>query len=372
MLKRISLAVAGGEFVALLGPSGCGKTTLLRAISGFVPVASGRVAVAGREITHEPPDRRGMAMVFQSYALWPHMTTAQNLGYGLKLRRIAKPEIARRVADILTMLKLEGFGERNVTQLSGGQRQRVALGRALAVNPEVLLLDEPLSNLDARIREDVRHEIKAVQAKLGITTIHVTHDREEAMVMADRIAILDAGRIAQPGAPEEVYNRPNSPFIASFMGAGNPRVRARRAGCHHPAAADVYRQHRRQLSDCRHYRADSADPFGGVHAGHRALSQSRRVVQGRRIIAFPGGNSMDATTTEQLMAQLRAVAREAEELLQATADQTGEQIEELRERAKASLAAAREIDAQVRKNPWAAVAIAAGVGLLLGLLLARK
>jgi putative spermidine/putrescine transport system ATP-binding protein len=221
VLKQISLAVAAGEFVALLGPSGCGKTTLLRAISGFVPAGSGSISVAGRDITHEPPDKRGMAMVFQSYALWPHMTTAQNLGYGLKLRQVAKPDIARRVAEILTMLKLDGFGERNVTQLSGGQRQRVALGRALAVSPEVLLLDEPLSNLDARIREDVRHEIKALQAKLGITTIHVTHDREEAMVMADRIAILDAGRIAQIGTPEEVYNRPNSPFIAAFMGAGN-------------------------------------------------------------------------------------------------------------------------------------------------------
>jgi len=221
VLKRISLAVAAGEFVALLGPSGCGKTTLLRAVSGFVPIAAGSISVAGRDITHEPPDRRGMAMVFQSYALWPHMTTAQNLGYGLKLRKVAKPEIARRVAEILAMLKLDGFGERNVTQLSGGQRQRVALGRALAVSPELLLLDEPLSNLDARIREDVRHEIKALQAKLGITTIHVTHDREEAMVMADRIAILDAGRIAQLGTPEEVYNRPNSPFIAAFMGAGN-------------------------------------------------------------------------------------------------------------------------------------------------------
>ena len=221
VLHGISLSVAGGEFVALLGPSGCGKTTLLRAISGFVPVASGRIAVGGRDITHEPPDRRGMAMVFQSYALWPHMTTAQNLGYGLKLRRVPKADIARRVAEILAMLKLEGFGERNVTQLSGGQRQRVALGRALAVSPELLLLDEPLSNLDARIREDVRHEIKALQHKLGITTIHVTHDREEAMVMADRIAILDAGRIAQIGTPEDVYNRPNSPFVASFMGAGN-------------------------------------------------------------------------------------------------------------------------------------------------------
>jgi ABC-type Fe3+/spermidine/putrescine transport system ATPase subunit len=221
VLRRVSLAVAGGEFVALLGPSGCGKTTLLRAVSGFVPVNSGKISVGGRDITREPPDKRGMAMVFQSYALWPHMTTAQNLGYGLKLRRVAKPEIARRVAEILGMLKLEGLGERNVTQLSGGQRQRVALGRALAVSPELLLLDEPLSNLDARIREEVRHEIKALQHKLGITTIHVTHDREEAMVMADRIAILDAGRIAQLGSPEEVYNRPNSPFVASFMGAGN-------------------------------------------------------------------------------------------------------------------------------------------------------
>jgi putative spermidine/putrescine transport system ATP-binding protein len=221
VLKQVSLAVAAGEFVALLGPSGCGKTTLLRAVSGFVPVSGGRISVAGRDITQAPPDQRGMAMVFQSYALWPHMTTAQNLGYGLKLRRVAKPDIARRVAEILAMLKLEGFGERNVTQLSGGQRQRVALGRALAVSPQLLLLDEPLSNLDARIREDVRHEIKSLQAKLGITTIHVTHDREEAMVMADRIAILDAGRIAQLGSPEDVYNRPNSPFVASFMGAGN-------------------------------------------------------------------------------------------------------------------------------------------------------
>jgi putative spermidine/putrescine transport system ATP-binding protein len=221
VLKRVSLAVAAGEFVALLGPSGCGKTTLLRAISGFVAVHHGKIRVGGRDITHEPPDKRGMAMVFQSYALWPHMSTAQNLGYGLKLRGVAKPDIAKRVAEILAMLKLEGFGERNVTQLSGGQRQRVALGRALAVSPELLLLDEPLSNLDARIREDVRHEIKALQARLGITTIHVTHDREEAMVMADRIAILDAGRIAQLGTPEEVYNRPNSPFVAAFMGAGN-------------------------------------------------------------------------------------------------------------------------------------------------------
>jgi putative spermidine/putrescine transport system ATP-binding protein len=292
VLKRVSLAVAAGEFVALLGPSGCGKTTLLRAVSGFVPVKAGSIAVGGREITREPPDKRGMAMVFQSYALWPHMTTAQNLGYGLKLRGVAKPEIARRVAEILAMLKLEGFGERNVTQLSGGQRQRVALGRALAVNPELLLLDEPLSNLDARIREDVRHEIKALQAKLGITTIHVTHDREEAMVMADRIAILDAGRIAQLGSPEEVYNRPNSPFVASFMGAGNvleleakPADGGMRieAGSHNDAV--LVRGSVMAGPVVAHFRSEAARLGSAATAGAERLLLRGRIVQA----SYPGG-----------------------------------------------------------------------------------
>jgi putative spermidine/putrescine transport system ATP-binding protein len=228
VLNRVSVHVEPGAFVALLGASGCGKTTLLRAISGFVPVKSGRITVAARDITHLPPDQRGMAMVFQSYALWPHMSMAQNIGYGLKLRGVPKEKIRARVAEVVAMLKLDGLTERNVTQLSGGQRQRVALGRALAINPEILLLDEPLSNLDARIREAVRHEIKALQQKLGISAIHVTHDREEAMVMADSIVIMDAGRVMQAGAPEEVYNRPNSAFVAAFMGAGNAiRLRVR-------------------------------------------------------------------------------------------------------------------------------------------------
>jgi putative spermidine/putrescine transport system ATP-binding protein len=221
VLDDVSLSAAGGEFIALLGASGCGKTTLLRAICGFVAVASGSIAVGGRDITRLPPDKRNIAMVFQSYALWPHMTVAQNIGYGLKLRGVGRAEIARRVAELLAMLRLDGLGERKVTALSGGQRQRVALGRALAINPQILLLDEPLSNLDARIREEVRHEIKTLQQTLGITTVHVTHDRQEAMVMADRIVILDGGRAAQIGTPEEIYNRPNSPFVASFMGAGN-------------------------------------------------------------------------------------------------------------------------------------------------------
>jgi putative spermidine/putrescine transport system ATP-binding protein len=221
VIDRVSLSAAGGEFIALLGASGCGKTTLLRAICGFVGLASGSIMVGGHDITRLPPDKRNIAMVFQSYALWPHMSVAQNIGYGLKLRRASRAEIAKRIAELLAMLRLEGLGERKVTGLSGGQRQRVALGRALAINPQILLLDEPLSNLDARIREEVRHEIKSLQQKLGITTVHVTHDRQEAMVMADRIVILDAGHIAQIGAPEEIYNRPVSPFVASFMGASN-------------------------------------------------------------------------------------------------------------------------------------------------------
>jgi putative spermidine/putrescine transport system ATP-binding protein len=221
VLKDIDLSIGKGEFVALLGSSGCGKTTLLRVIAGFIEPSDGQVAVNGRDITRHQPDKRGMALVFQSYALWPHMTVAQNIGYGLKLRGIAREEIARRVSEMAGMLGLGGLEGRKPANLSGGQRQRVALGRALAIDPEILLLDEPLSNLDARIRLSVRHELRALQKRLGITAVHVTHDREEAMVMADRIVILDGGRIAQQGSPEEVYNRPASSFVAAFMGAEN-------------------------------------------------------------------------------------------------------------------------------------------------------
>lgn len=221
VLKGVSLDVAPGEFVALLGASGCGKTTLLRAISGFVGIDRGRIIVSDRDLSALPPEKRGMAMVFQSYALWPHMSTAKNIGYGLKLRRWPRDRIAKRVQEMLALTKLEGLGERSVERLSGGQRQRVALSRALAIEPEVLLLDEPLSNLDARIRVELRHEIRALQRRLGITAIHVTHDREEAMVMADRIAIMRDGTIAQIGTPEAIYGAPNSPFVADFLGASN-------------------------------------------------------------------------------------------------------------------------------------------------------
>jgi len=221
VLEDLDLAVAEGELVALLGASGCGKTTLLRAVAGFAPVAAGRIVVGGQEIQHLPPERREAALVFQSYALWPHMSAARNIGFGLEVRRRPRAEIRARVDEMLRLLGLEGLGERNVTQLSGGQRQRVALGRALAIEPRLLLLDEPLSNLDARIRHELRHEIRSLQRRLGITALHVTHDREEAMVMADRIAVMDRGRIVQLDTPEGLWHRPASPFVAAFMGADN-------------------------------------------------------------------------------------------------------------------------------------------------------
>jgi ABC-type Fe3+/spermidine/putrescine transport system ATPase subunit len=221
ILKSVDLAVSAGEFVAILGSSGCGKTTLLRTIAGFQKAMSGSIRSFDRDMAPLPPEKRDVAMVFQSYALWPHMTVLGNIGYGLRLRGRSREEIARRVADMLALLNMPGLEDRNVTALSGGQRQRVALGRALAIEPRLLLLDEPLSNLDAKVRLQLRTEIKTLQSKLGFAALHVTHDREEAMTMADRIVVMDQGRILQVGTPEEIYHRPRSPFIASFMGAEN-------------------------------------------------------------------------------------------------------------------------------------------------------
>jgi putative spermidine/putrescine transport system ATP-binding protein len=221
VLTDVTLDVGQGELVALLGSSGCGKTTLLRSIAGFVTPRSGRIRVAGRDITSLPPEKRGTAMMFQSYALWPHMSVAGNIGYGMRMRGAGKDAIARRVDELLALMQMHGFAARPVTQLSGGQRQRVALARALAVDPAVLLLDEPMSNLDYKVRIELRHELRALQKRIGITAVYVTHDREEALTLADRIAVLDAGRVVQFGAPEEIFHRPASAFVAGFMGADN-------------------------------------------------------------------------------------------------------------------------------------------------------
>jgi ABC-type Fe3+/spermidine/putrescine transport system ATPase subunit len=217
----ISLAIADSEFFTLLGPSGCGKTTLLRMIAGFTELDAGQISIGEKRIDTLPPHRRNIGMVFQNYAIFPNLTVAGNVAYGLKARKIAGAEIAERIAGALALVRLQGLGERWPHQLSGGQLQRVAIARALVISPEVLLLDEPLSNLDARLRVDMRGEIRELQQRLKITTVYVTHDQEEALAVSDRIAVMQAGRIEQLGGPEDIYRKPASLFVAQFMGTTN-------------------------------------------------------------------------------------------------------------------------------------------------------
>ncbi len=221
VLKDINLDVHGGEFFAFLGPSGCGKTSLLRLIAGFNIARSGSIVIGGREIGHLPPWKRDVGMVFQSYALWPHMTIWKNVAFGLEERRLPKSEIERRVELALKVVGLEHLGSRRPSQLSGGQQQRVALARTIAIEPMVLLLDEPLSNLDAALRVQVRRELLAMQRRLGLTTVFVTHDQEEANSICDRIAILKDGIVQQVGKPVEIYDEPANLFVAGFLGAAN-------------------------------------------------------------------------------------------------------------------------------------------------------
>ncbi len=220
-LDNVSLLVRRGELMTLLGPSGCGKTTLLNVVAGFLLPDSGEIAIDGRRVTDVPPHRRESGIMFQNYALFPHMSVAANVGYGLRMRRVVKPEIARRVADALALMKLDGLEDRKPRQLSGGQQQRVALARALVIRPRVLLLDEPFSALDRNLRAAMQVEIKEIQRKLGVTTIFVTHDQSEALSLSDRIAVIAAGRIRQLGTPDEIYCRPIDRFVASFVGDVN-------------------------------------------------------------------------------------------------------------------------------------------------------
>jgi spermidine/putrescine ABC transporter ATP-binding subunit len=220
-IDDISLLVRRGELMTLLGPSGCGKTTLLSLVAGFLIPDRGEIAIDGRRVTDLPTHRREIGIMFQNYALFPHMSVAANVGYGLKMRRTPKPEIARRVADALALVKLAGLEDRRPRQLSGGQQQRVALARALVIRPKVLLLDEPFSALDRNLRASMQVEIKEIQRKLGVTTIFVTHDQSEALSLSDRIAVIAEGRIRQLGTPDEIYRRPIDRFVASFVGDVN-------------------------------------------------------------------------------------------------------------------------------------------------------
>jgi putative spermidine/putrescine transport system ATP-binding protein len=220
-VDRVSLAIAQGERLALLGPSGCGKTTTLNLIAGFLTPEAGEIRIAGRDVARLPAHKRNTGMVFQSYALFPHLSVSDNVAFGLRMRRVERAAITRRVAEALALVRLERLGDRYPRQLSGGQQQRVALARALVIHPEILLLDEPLSNLDAKLRQEMRMELVAILRSVGITTIFVTHDQDEALSLADRVVVMNAGRVEQVGTPAAVYEEPATAFVAKFLGEPN-------------------------------------------------------------------------------------------------------------------------------------------------------
>jgi iron(III) transport system ATP-binding protein len=224
-VDALDLDIGDGEFVSLLGPSGCGKTTTLRLLAGFLRPDGGEIRVNGEVISSAssvvPPERRNMSMIFQSYAVWPHMTVAQNIAYGLKFKKLSKADIERKVATLLQLVRLDKLAGRYSGELSGGQQQRVALARALVVEPSILLMDEPLSNLDANLREEMRFEIRRLHEEFKITTVYVTHDQAEAMATSDRIAVLDRGRLVQVGSPADIFDRPKTRFVAEFVGKAN-------------------------------------------------------------------------------------------------------------------------------------------------------
>jgi iron(III) transport system ATP-binding protein len=220
-VDNVSLTVNEGEFFTLLGPSGCGKTTLLRMIAGFNSIEAGTISFNDKVINNIPPFQRNTGMVFQNYAIFPHMTVFDNVAYGLKARRVSKSEINRRVTDVLKLIRIEEYKDRQPNQLSGGQQQRVALARSIVINPDILLMDEPLSNLDAKLRVEMRGAIKDIQKRLNITTIYVTHDQEEALAISDRIAVMNLGQLQQIGHPFDIYSRPQNTFVAGFIGITN-------------------------------------------------------------------------------------------------------------------------------------------------------
>ncbi|WP_374442244.1 ABC transporter ATP-binding protein [Stella sp.] len=285
----VSLSVAPGEFVALLGPSGSGKTTILMAIAGFEYPTSGRVEIGGEDVTWAPANKRNLGMVFQRYTLFPHMTVAENIAFPLKMRGVAKAERERRALAALETVRLGGYGGRRTNQLSGGQQQRIALARAIVYQPRVLLMDEPLSALDKNLREEMQLEIKHLQQQLGVTVVFVTHDQTEAMTMADRVAVLDHGRLQQVGAPRELYETPATPFVAGFIGETNFL-----AGRAVAAAAP---------GEIRAVDLDGGGRVGAVAVDRLAAGTALRIaVRPERVRLAPPAGGMAATLVEAIYA----------------------------------------------------------------------
>ncbi len=305
VLDDISIDVASGEFVTLLGPSGCGKTTLLKSIAGFHAISAGSILIDGKDVTELPPERRDTAMCFQSYALFPHMTVAENILFGPRQSRVAKDKLPALLDTALHQVDLTKHADKLPSQLSGGQQQRVALARAMAMRPGIILFDEPLSNLDAKLREQVRLEIKALQAQNGFTSIYVTHDQSEALAMSDRIVVLNAGRIEQLGTPEEIYARPVSRFVADFIGAANiqrGRVTGQEGGGRYRVETDLGALFVISPSEPRSsevylcWRPDDAELVGDSQVGQEnvvALTIATQAFQGNVTDVFvtaPGGD----------------------------------------------------------------------------------
>jgi putative spermidine/putrescine transport system ATP-binding protein len=266
----VRLAIERGAFVTFLGPSGCGKTTLLRMIAGLVPPTGGRIRLAGADVTDEPVHRRNMGLVFQNYALFPHLSVARNIAFGLEMRGVRAAESRQRVDAALKLTHLDGLGEQHPKQLSGGQQQRVALARALVIEPAVLLLDEPLSNLDAKLREELRDEIRDIQRRLGITAVFVTHDQAEALTLSDQVVVMNAGRIEQVGTPREVYETPATPFVEALVEASGPDGAVLSAGALRFRSASTLPAGARTVAMIRPHRirvvGQGASPSQGVNA----------------------------------------------------------------------------------------------------------
>jgi iron(III) transport system ATP-binding protein len=302
----VSLDIGHGQLVSLLGPSGCGKTTTLRLIAGFLEPTSGEIVVGGRTVSSpqrtDPPERRNMSMIFQYYALWPHMTAAENVAYGLKLRKLDSATIARKVEAIMAMARLSELSSRYPSELSGGQQQRVSLARALAVEPETLLMDEPLSNLDANLREEMRFEIRRLHDAIRTTTVYVTHDQAEAMTTADLIAVMNQGRVEQLGTPEEVYERPASEFVARFIGAANilkgtavDATTVTVAGVPLRTTGEAARKGQAATMSIRQHEIAIADAAGGAHVNALPATVRRQVFLGASrdyLVALADGSEL--------------------------------------------------------------------------------